>query len=72
MHSSRMRTGHSLTVCWGLLPGWCAGEVPGGVPEGGVAGVCARGGVPEECVPEGGVPERRGVWSVGGWYPSMH
>ena len=31
MHSSRMRTGHSLTVCWRLLPrGWVwSGGVPG-------------------------------------------
>ena len=72
MHSSRMRTARSLTVCRGLLSGWgvcsrgrgCAGgcargEVCEGVPE----GVCQRGGVPEGGVP-GGVPE--GVWSWGG------
>ena len=29
MHSSRMRTGHSLTVCWSLLPGG-GGSGPGG------------------------------------------
>ena len=59
MHSSRMRTGRSLTVCRGLV--W--------------RGVCSWGGVPEEwCVPEGGVPEgvpeggvpERGVPEVGG------
>ena len=39
MHSSRMRTGRSLTVCWHLLPrrGVC---LLGGVPAG---GVCSRG-----------------------------
>ena len=34
MHSSRMRTGRSYTVCWSLLPG-------GGVCSG---GVCSQGG----------------------------
>ena len=29
MHSSRMRTGRSLTVCWRLLPGG-GGSGPGG------------------------------------------
>ena len=54
MHSSRMRTGHSLTVCWCLLPrgGVSAPggmSAPGGVsaPGGcllrGVGGVCSRG-----------------------------
>ena len=47
MHSSRMRTGRSLTVCWRLLPGgvWSGGvSAPGGVPS---PGVCAwSGGVP--------------------------
>ena len=48
MHSSRMRTGRSLTVCWRLLTGgvclvWGRGGVPG--PRG--------GGVPG---PGGGVP----------------
>ena len=41
MHSSRMRTGRSLTVCWSLLLG-------GGVWSGGCVwswGVCSRGGV---------------------------
>ena len=36
MHSSRMRTGRSLTVCQGLF--WGGGR---GVPEGGAG--CARG-----------------------------
>ena len=29
MHSIRMRTGRSLTVCWCLLPGRWGGGVPG-------------------------------------------
>ena len=52
MHSSRMRTGRSLTVCWSLLPGG------GGVWSGeGVVlgGVCGPGGW------------SRGVWSGGVW-----
>ena len=57
MHSSRMRTGRSLTICQGgLLLGGCQrGDVPGGVPE----GMCqtARG----ECVSEGGA-----MWGVPG------
>ena len=66
-----MRTGRSLTVCRGLLPGG------GGVPEG---GVCVLGGV--GCVPRGcaiGVGVWGGVCARGGcargwwwWYPSMH
>ena len=32
MHSSRMRTGRSLTVCWRLLPGGGGVPGPGGVP----------------------------------------
>ena len=47
MHSSSMHTGRSLTVCQGLLWG----------------GVCQRGGVPEGCVPEGGLIL---VWSQEG------
>ena len=60
MHSSRMRTGRSLTVCWRLLPGGvCSGGVwswgvsaPGGVCSQGVCsrGVSAPGGV---SAPEG-------------------
>ena len=38
MHSSRMRTGRSLTVCWRLLPeGGSGGSAPGGVCSGGSA-----------------------------------
>ena len=47
MHSSRMRTGRSLTVCCSLLPrgGVCSGGclLPGGVPG---PGGSAPGGVP--------------------------
>ena len=44
MHSSRMRTGRSLTVCWSLLSGGGGVSAPGG---GGVSarGVSAPGGV---------------------------
>ena len=45
MHSSRMRTGRSLTVCWSLLPGGGSGPggclLPGG--SGPVPGVCSGG-----------------------------
>ena len=55
MHSSRMRTGRSLTVCRSLLPG-------------GGGGVPAQGGTcPGGCTcPEGVVPARRGVYLPGG------
>ena len=47
MHSSRMRTGRPLTVCWRLLPEgglvWSGGEGRGGVCSGGWW-VCCRGG----------------------------
>ena len=48
MHSSRMRTGRSLTVYWSLLPGGgvCSSggvSAPRGV---GVGGVCSRGSAP--------------------------
>ena len=48
MHSSRMRTGRSLTVCWSLLPGGMS--APGGC-------VCSRGGVWSrgECLLLGGL-----------------
>ena len=42
MHSSRMRTGHSLTVCWSLLPGGGVHASRGAMLPG---GVCASGGV---------------------------
>ena len=49
MHSSRMRTGRSLTVCCSLFPGGCLLQ-GGGVPGRGGGGVCS-GGV---SAPEGG------------------
>ena len=66
MHSSRMRTGRSLTVCWSLLPrggGVCSRGVsaPGGSGPGGVS---APGGVSG--------PRGWGVSALGGVYPSMH
>ena len=88
MHSSRMRIGRSLTVCWRLLPGggsvWSGGVcLVRGVS--GPGGVClVRGGfclVPGGCLPgpggpawSGGVSGPGGVsaWSGGGWHPSMH
>ena len=74
MHSSRMRTGRSLTVCWSLLPGGCllrrgacsgGGSAPGRVPalEGSAPGGLLLGGV---CSGGGG------CLLPGGWYPSMH
>ena len=53
MHSSRMRTGRSLTVCWSLLPGgvWSRG------------GVCSGGGLAQGGLLQGG---SRGVWPWGG------
>ena len=60
MHSSRMRTGRSLTVCCSLLPG---GE--GGVCSGGVCllwgGVCSGG------VPGLGCVSAPGGSAHGGW-----
>ena len=59
MHSSRMRTGHSLTVCWCLLPGGIC------LVRGVVCLVWGRGGVPG--LGAGGVPGPGRVW-----HPSMH
>ena len=53
MHSSRMRTGHSLTVCWSLLPRGVSALV---------GGVCSSGG----CLLQGGVCSW-GVSVPGGW-----
>ena len=87
MHSSRMRTGRSLTVCRSLLPG---GDVsapggmcllPGGFCSGGVSapgGVCSwgcllPGGVsaPRGGVCSGGCLLPRGSAPRGGWYPAF-
>ena len=57
MHSSRMHTGRSLTVCWRLLPrgGVCSRGVPG------LGGCLVRGGAWS-----GGVPGLGGVSAPGG------
>ena len=82
MHSSRMRTGRSLTVCWSLLS-W-GGLVPvgdvcswGGVWLGGLlrvgvcsGGVCSGGLVWGVSAPGGVCLLPGGV--VRGIYPSMH
>ena len=63
MHSSRMRTGRSLTAFPEVAApgeGW-SGGVPG---PGGVGGYCGPGGVPT--VPGGVVWGRGGTWSRGG------
>ena len=68
MHSSRMRTSRSSTVCWSLLPGgevsgWSGGCLPG------PGGVLSQGGLPG---PGGGLVPG-GLHGPGGvWYPSMH
>ena len=63
MHSSRMRTGRSLTVCLSLLPGGVSD--PGGVSSKG--GVCSQGGVCSGEVSDlGGVCSKGGVCSQGG------
>ena len=74
MHSSRMRTGRSVTVCWSLLPGVVS--APGGVCSGRVS---ASGGclLPGVCVCSGGcllwvVSSPGGCLLLGVWYPSMH
>ena len=68
MHSSRMRTGRSLTVCWRLLPGGVPG--PGGW--GGV-GVWSRGGGAWSWgVCSRGVPCRGGLLPGGGGLVSQH
>ena len=62
MYSSRIRTGHSLTVCWSLLPGKKKKKKWGG---GG--GVSTRGGVWSGvgCLLQGGVYSGGAVWSGG-------
>ena len=44
MHSSRMRTGRSLTVCWRLLPGGGCLPGPGGCLLGPVGSAWSGGG----------------------------
>ena len=73
MHSSRMRTGRSLTVCRSLLLGGGGGLLPGGVCSGGCAprgvsapqGVSAPGGCSKGCLLWGGVCS--GGVSAPGW-----
>ena len=71
MHSSRMRTGRSLTVCCSLLPG---GVCSGGVCSWG--GVFSQGGVWSRgvcvCLLQGGGCLLRGGVCSGGVHPSMH
>ena len=59
MHSSRMRTGRSLTVCCSLLPGGVGGvSAPGGFSLPGGGGDCLsapRGG---SSLLRGGLPAR--------------
>ena len=73
MHSSRMRTGRSLTVCRSLLQGGVSAPgrgclLLGGSAPGGSAprGVCSLGGVWSRGVCSRGVSPPRGVWSQGG------
>ena len=62
MHSSRMRTGRSLTICRSLLPG-------GDVCYQGRGGLLQRGWclLPVGCLFQGGLP--RGVSALGGGAP---
>ena len=73
MHSSRMRTGRSLTVSWRLLPGGCLPGLGGCLPGlggclPGLGGVCLVRGVSAwsgGCLPgPGGVCL---VWGVSAW-----
>ena len=60
MHSSRMCTGRSLTVCCSLLP-WGGCLLQGG------GGSAPRGSAPGEVsAPRGGICSKRGVCSQGG------
>ena len=58
MHSSRMRTGRSLTVCWRMLPRGCL-----------LRGVCSWGGVYSGGVCSGGGGSGLGglLWGVSAW-----
>ena len=63
MHSSRMRTGRSLTVCCSLLPGGGGGSPCGGPAWSGGGSPCQRG----VCLVWGGSPCWGGsAWSGGG------
>ena len=71
MHSSRMRTGRSLTVCCSLLPGGVC-LVGGGCLPGPGGSPCLVGGggspcqVPGGCLPGGGWGWGLPAWSGGG------
>ena len=62
MHSNRMRTGRSLTVCRGVLPSRGGASLQGGcfLPGGG------------GCALSQGLSFRGGASFPGGWYPSKH
>ena len=64
MHSSRMRTGRSLTVCCSLLPGGGVLHAGGVFPAGGVCLVQGVGGLPGR----GGSPWSGGVSLVRGGF----
>ena len=69
MHSSRMRTGRSLTVCWRLLPRGGVCLVPGGLPCRGVSAWlrgCLSGPEGDVCLVWGGVSGPGGVCLVWG------
>ena len=73
MHSSRMRTGRSLTVSRSLLPGGCL--LWGCVSAPGWGGLLPGGCLFPKgwCVCSGGMSALGGVSAPGGvWYPSMH
>ena len=63
MHSSRMRTGRSLTVCWRLLPGGVSAPggfcLPGGVWSGGC--LLTGGSAPGGCLLPGGLSAQGGL-----------
>ena len=76
MHSSRMRTGRSLAVFRGVVPGpggsWSRGVVPGrgGLLVGGLGFLVQGGYWSGGCLVLGGVPGpgRDGAWSGGGGF----
>ena len=65
MHSSRMRTGHSLTVCWSLLPGGGV-SAPGGCLLPGAGGLLQGVSAPGGCLLLGGGSLPLGVSALGG------
>ena len=65
MHSSRMRTGRSLTVCCSLLPGGGSLLGPGGCLPGSGGVLLGPGGLPGKN-PGGGLPGPGGCLPAGG------